>query len=190
MLIYGKQSYSAEVYLHPETATINWRDDFPRCEVASVPGKHEELSWKDESVAQLAKILLRDRCYDSISQIEDDKRDDYKLICGPNGVDQVWYLEKYSDVADAGVDPIFHYLEYGWREGRDPRPDFSTSAYLTANEDVARAGCNPLVHYIRLGRPERYPSACPVPQIERGGGLWSAVKIALKALHHRAPGRR
>ena len=64
---------------------------------------------------------------------------DYALASGPSGVDPTWYLRTYHDVAAAGVDPVSHYLEHGWREGRDPRADFSTRGYLSANEDVARA---------------------------------------------------
>ena len=65
-----------------------------------------------------------------------------------------WYLHRYSDVAAAGADPAVHYLESGWREGRDPSPSFSTSAYLKSNSDVARAGINPLLHFIEFGYSE------------------------------------
>lgn len=68
--------------------------------------------------------------------------------------DRNWYLQKYADVAQAGVDPIHHYMSIGWHEGRDPGPAFTTSAYLKANEDVARAGANPLLHFIQFGLAE------------------------------------
>ena len=45
-------------------------------------------------------------------------------------------------------------VEVGWREGRDPNPDFSTSYYLSANVDVRDAGINPLYHYLTVGRGE------------------------------------
>ena len=73
---------------------------------------------------------------------------DYKLASLDHGVDRTWYLQKYGDVARAGIDPVEHYLRYGWHEGRDPRPDFSTSGYFEANKGVEG---NPLVHYLRLG---------------------------------------
>lgn len=57
----------------------------------------------------------------------------------------------------AGLDPFDHFMTVGWTEGRDPRPDFSGSAYLQANPDVAAAGLNPFVHYIRHGRAEGRP---------------------------------
>jgi hypothetical protein len=68
--------------------------------------------------------------------------------------DRDWYLRTYPDVAAAFVDPLVHFYEVGWREGRDPGPDFATSDYLKANSDVARSGTNPLLHYIDFGRSE------------------------------------
>ena len=65
-----------------------------------------------------------------------------------------WYLERYPDVAEAGIDPVVHYVRFGAKEGRDPAPWFSTSAYLQANPDVAASGVNPFYHYIRYGYAE------------------------------------
>ncbi len=61
--------------------------------------------------------------------------------------DPAYYLSRNPDVAAAGVDPLQHYLAYGWKEGRDPNAYFSTAWYLHQNPDVAAAGVNPLQHY-------------------------------------------
>ena len=61
--------------------------------------------------------------------------------------DAVYYLANNPDVAAAGVNPLQHYLQYGWKEGRDPSAYFSTSGYLRQNPDVAAAGMNPLEHF-------------------------------------------
>ena len=68
--------------------------------------------------------------------------------------DRRWYLETYSDVRDSGFNPARHYLESGWKEGRDPSPKFCTTAYLKANSDVAALGINPLLHYLEHGHAE------------------------------------
>lgn len=65
--------------------------------------------------------------------------------------DTSYYLEKYRDVAAAGVDARSHYMSWGWKEGRDPNAVFDTDAYLAANRDVAAAGVNPLDHYRMSG---------------------------------------
>src|SRR5579883_1988363 len=57
--------------------------------------------------------------------------------------DAQFYLQENPDVAEAKLDPLKHFLELGWREGRDPAPWFSTNYYLSANPDVAEANINP-----------------------------------------------
>jgi hypothetical protein len=64
------------------------------------------------------------------------------------------YLETNPDVRATGMDPAFHYLAHGGREGRDPGPFFSTKAYLARYPDVAEAGINALLHYETQGRQE------------------------------------
>jgi 1,4-dihydroxy-2-naphthoate octaprenyltransferase len=75
------------------------------------------------------------------------------------GVDRDWYLRRYDDL-DPGIDPVIHYAERGWREGRDPNPGFSTAWYLACYPGI---GMNPLVHYLRYGRADgRLPNGyCP-----------------------------
>ena len=57
LLIYGAESYTAQIYQRPETSRLNWREDFPRSVAVSIPGKHGELEGSDESVACLTRIL-------------------------------------------------------------------------------------------------------------------------------------
>jgi hypothetical protein len=65
-----------------------------------------------------------------------------------------YYLETNPDVRAAGMDPAFHYLVHGGREGRDPGPFFSSRAYLARYPDVAGANLNPLLHYETQGLRE------------------------------------
>lgn len=87
------------------------------------------------------------------------------LLTGSSLFDAAWYLSRYPDVAASGLDPVRHYLEFGWREGRNPSPSFSTKGYLKANKDVAQHGLNPLVHYIEHGQVEGRKA----PAAEKGG---------------------
>lgn len=66
-------------------------------------------------------------------------------------IDAGWYRSVYPDVARAGVDPVRHYLETGWREGRDPNLWFSTSLYLAQQPAVAAEGICPILHYVQRG---------------------------------------
>jgi len=68
--------------------------------------------------------------------------------------DENYYLNKNADIMDSGINPIIHYVKWGWKEGRDPSPNFNTSWYLDMNEDVASTNINPLFHYIKFGGKE------------------------------------
>ncbi|CAM3065925.1 hypothetical protein JHFBIEKO_3072 [Methylobacterium mesophilicum] len=70
------------------------------------------------------------------------------------GFEKDYYLKEYPDVAIGGFDPIEHYFEIGWKEGRDPSDYFSTAGYLAANPDVAAAEINPLRHFLDSGHAE------------------------------------
>lgn len=76
------------------------------------------------------------------------------------GIDEDWYLTQYADVAAAGVNPVSHYNQFGWAEGRDPNAFFDSDGYLSVYQDVAATGMNPLSHYLDYGwREDRDPSA-------------------------------
>lgn len=77
-----------------------------------------------------------------------------------------WYLEQYPDVQKTGLDPVEHYLKYGWIMGRDPCPAFSTKYYLQTNVDVASSGVNPFVHYVTQGIVEKRPPVATSMQME------------------------
>jgi serralysin len=61
------------------------------------------------------------------------------------------YLNHYTDVKTAGINPLDHYMAAGWKEGRDASLSFDTLGYLAANLDVAAAGINPLQHFMLFG---------------------------------------
>ncbi len=69
-------------------------------------------------------------------------------------VDERWYKETYPDVANGGLDPVSHYVDYGAAEGRDPNSHFSTRWYLNNYPDVRETGINPLLHYLLHGAQE------------------------------------
>ncbi|MFC3078548.1 hypothetical protein ACFODL_10660 [Phenylobacterium terrae] len=81
--------------------------------------------------------------------------DEQRAVVEP-AFDRDYYLDLYVDIAQSGADPLTHYLESGWREGRDPSPAFSTRHYLEAYPEVADADINPLYHYLTIGRAAGY----------------------------------
>jgi len=70
--------------------------------------------------------------------------------------DPAWYCAMNPDVAAAGVDPLTHYLDRGWKEGRDPHPLFDVSWYLGQHPELVPMGVEPLTHYIEWGWRESW----------------------------------
>ncbi len=68
--------------------------------------------------------------------------------------DAEFYRSQLDSALPEGMDPLAHYCETGWREWRDPSPQFSTRGYAEAYPGIVEIGMNPLMHYIEHGRDE------------------------------------
>lgn len=76
----------------------------------------------------------------------------YRLI--RQSFDSAFYLDNNKDVRDSGIDPVKHYMRFGWKEWRNPTNYFDTKFYLSQYPDVAISGMNPFYHYLAHGRAE------------------------------------
>lgn len=68
--------------------------------------------------------------------------------------DADFYLAHHKDVRKSGMDPLIHYLYYGYKEERKPCQDFDGKNYMRRNADVKNSNLNPLVHYVLYGMKE------------------------------------
>ncbi len=68
--------------------------------------------------------------------------------------DEAWYLRRYRDVANAGLDPLDHYIAFSVSQSRDPNAFFDTSWYLNQYPELRTSGVNPLVHFLTVGAAE------------------------------------
>lgn len=87
---------------------------------------------------------------------------DWFIIKQSGFFDPAYYLLQYPDCRRADVDPLWHFVRHGWKEGRNPSDCFDTEDYLKNNPDVRQSGMNPLTHYLIYGRWEGrapHPSA-------------------------------
>ena len=76
---------------------------------------------------------------------------DIRLIKKSGLFDPIYYLEEYPDVGLADIDPLMHFVKFGWKENRNPTADFDTNFYLSENLDEQSAQTNPLIHFIKFG---------------------------------------
>ncbi|WP_082172935.1 glycosyltransferase [Methylobacterium platani] len=66
--------------------------------------------------------------------------------------DENYYLSSYSDVREAGINALFHYAQYGWKEGRNPSELFWVDYYRSRYIEDVPATVDPLYHYVTEGR--------------------------------------
>ena len=76
-------------------------------------------------------------------------RKQYRLIKRSLLFDRAYYLLTYPDVRKADINPLRHFIEKGWKEGRNPSSTFNTQVYLEKHPDLLESGLNPLIHYIQ-----------------------------------------
>lgn len=109
----------------------------------------------------------------------------YKLVKNSKLFDEDYYLSTYDDVKKAGIDPIKHYLKYGWKEGRNPSDKFGTNSYLETYEDVKNAKMNPLVHFIKFGVKEGREAQNNGQVVSHSKRTTEKFKIALRLLKNK-----
>lgn len=63
-----------------------------------------------------------------------------------------YYTDRYEDIKNNDLDPILHYISFGWRENRDPTPWFDTAYYTELYPDSTATGINPFLHYLIWGK--------------------------------------
>ena len=79
---------------------------------------------------------------------------DYFAIKHSGLFDEKYYLLHNPDVRRADIDPLKHFVKYGWKEGRNPSESFNTNFYIENHPSVKSENINPLVHYILHERKE------------------------------------
>jgi hypothetical protein len=102
----------------------------------------------------------------SISLLTPQEELDIALIRASDLFDEEMYLENNPDVAQAKMDPVFHYLKHGGTE-RDVLPHFDSKWYLDTYPDVKSKGMNPLVHYLKYGRDSGYQPKLPTFELRK-----------------------
>ncbi|WP_222623092.1 class I SAM-dependent methyltransferase, partial [Ramlibacter cellulosilyticus] len=77
-----------------------------------------------------------------------------ELIRHSGQFDADYYRAMNPDLQPPPEDPVRHYCERGWREGRNPSDAFDTKGYLAEYRDIRDGGVNPFWHYLVAGAAE------------------------------------
>ena len=93
---------------------------------------------------------------------------DYPALASEQGqlealFDREYYISMYEDVREAGIDPFHHYTYtlHGWRENRNPSPEFDTWYFLKNHPEFADAQASPLHQFVRAGMPAHWKLRSP-----------------------------
>ncbi|RUR32211.1 glycosyltransferase [Vreelandella nanhaiensis] len=100
-------------------------------------------------------------------KIEFEKKDKAQSGIYSAQFDSNYYLDKNLDVAEAGIDPEWHYYACGEKEGRQPNESFDPTFYYKLNADVRKADISAFRHYIDSGREEGRASHSPLEDDDR-----------------------
>jgi len=79
--------------------------------------------------------------------------------------DASWYLDRYGDVREASIDPLYHFVMNGALENRNPNELFDTKWYRDNYMLLATKQENPLSHFLLKGA---FYGAKPCPTFDSG----------------------
>lgn len=125
-----------------EVARSAWADGY----LLSRTRRNEEPAWAFESLVDDGRAAE--------AAAEEMRARDRERALVATEFDAAFYLAANPDVAGMKEDPLEHFLNSGWREGRDPNTGFSVKDYLESYPDVVAADINPFTHYLSVGRAE------------------------------------
>ncbi len=92
--------------------------------------------------------------YKDVKFPSDDLEKIYYSVNDSGLFDEFYYSKKYPSIKKSGVDPLLHYILFGYRDGMFPSFKFDGNYYLNMNEEVRESGINPLVHYVLYGKDQ------------------------------------
>jgi GT2 family glycosyltransferase len=118
----------------------------------------QEWDMKARSLVNFEWMFQRYSSPLGIDDIDEFQKHTLSFVEGydPNELfDSDWYLRENIDVAIAEIDPLYHYVNFGEKEGRRPNPFFDPILYSNTSPGLAEAWNGPLLsHYIYFGKSE------------------------------------
>jgi glycosyltransferase involved in cell wall biosynthesis len=160
-LLYNKRilqkhrAFNGKFYLFKNRDLIHSNVDLVEhfIEVGWKEGRSPNPSFNMELYLQQDRNCIVENRNPIITKIKNEMKV-YKTLKKSKYFDGHYYFSNYSDIEEQNTDPIKHYIEHGYKEGRNPSEYFDTQFYLNTYNDINEAGINPLWHYITYGQYE------------------------------------
>jgi lipopolysaccharide biosynthesis protein/CDP-glycerol glycerophosphotransferase (TagB/SpsB family) len=106
---------------------------------------------------------------------EENKKYQYDIVVKSRFFNKEYYLNENKDVRESGIDPVTHYINYGWKENRLTSPDFDVYWYQERYLQGYLEPINPILHYEIIGEKKNFNTR---PLFN---GLEKKIKLKLKS---------
>ncbi len=126
------------------------------------PGETDGVLEQSEAHQQINRLLFVRAYYRLLRLVNPhfaiEHWENYSIVKKSRLFDARYYLKNYPDVLRSGMDPVMHYVAYGYKEGRNPCASFDTVEYAIRHGIPSYSEVNPFVEYIRHFYPhEEFP---------------------------------
>lgn len=93
-----------------------------------------------------------------IEEFDIKKSREYIIVRDSALFDSDYYLKNNKDVSDAGMDPVEHYVIFGWKENRVPSQTINSLMSRAAYQAVVDKNVNPVIYLDT--HPQEYKALC------------------------------
>ena len=114
-----------------------------------LPHPQSLYALRDEGDPDLKSLAVGEQC---TSQQAMSVREWKKRVEQSGFFNAEWYLKTNADVAQAGLNPLDHFIRFGSVELRNPSPKFDARWYVEEYPEVTLTRLEPLAHYLTIGR--------------------------------------
>ena len=141
----------------------------------------------DKEFFRLENDIERSR-YNDFSQEEQKKAlwaiylEDQDTLSPTSLFDVDYYLEQTKALPE-GTNPFLHFMEEGWKTGKNPHWLFDCDYYLDTHQDIKEAKMNPFSHFLEFGWKEKRTTH-PLFNQNYYEGLYQDLKGTNLLLHY------
>jgi len=121
------------------------------CSLFNIP--KDNLPNKSENLDEIYKPIYNDLQTNTNRYIYNANIKYFPQIKDTELFDATWYIKEYN-LNISKKYALLHYLDIGYKEGKNPCEKFHGDIYLEYNYDIKKSGMNPLVHYELFGKKE------------------------------------
>lgn len=134
-------------------------------DLSTTEGDSPLLIWLKQRMAQSSETE-REKSGEAPASLQDQadvSKEDIEAI--RPFFDAQYYKANNPDVVADEHELVTHFMTVGWREGRNPSPNFSVDFYCETYVDIADNRINPFLHYVLYGKAEGRRTSASEKQI-------------------------